>query len=824
MKISQRITLVLIYISLCSVSCSILGPSTPVNQSTPPFLIDKPTPMPLSKITLTVTAPNDTPSNAAISIKIFDEVSGWRYNSKTLPLNRLDDGRWQLEFTPPVGSLLRYRFLRTQPESSVEASTDGTPIRYRTLYITSTAQVQEIIAAWSDSPFQGSTGRIIGRLVEDGTGKPLSEMIVNVAGQLTFTDSQGNFRVEGLAPGLHTMTAFSPDGSYSPAQQGAIIAADSTTPVQMNLFPAQKIQVTFEVAIPEDTFQEASLRIAGNIQQFGHIFTEVEGGLTNTISQMPTMIQVDLTHYIQIIDLYAGLDLRYKYTIGDGLWNAERDAAGEIYTRQIILPDYDLIIRDAVERWQGQNQGENSFSVIVPPETPEMDQVSIQFKLGNWQQPLPMWQIGESEWFYTLYNLPSDDSVAYRYCRNQQCGSADDLETPGVDSPGRPFSPDSGGQEIHDTVLAWNWWSSTDPILPLDPPQLGPRPDFKLGIELLPDYHPTWNSNLNQGLQEISSLGANSLIFSPTWVVSQNHSIPVLSFDPAYSPFNSNLKSLIQTAQQNNLDVILHPTLVFPKESSELWWQLSRRDNNWWTIWFEQYKAFLLCYAQIAQEMGVSRIILGGSEITPALPEGLLSDGSPSNVTALSTSYWRELITDIRSIYSGRIVFELELKDTLQSVPPFIDAIDEIHIYWHAPLSTEGLSALTEMQVAARSLLLNSVLNQSSFSGKPITISVEYPSVNGGTSGCLSSEDGECVSASIFDQGAFIDPAFQIDLGEQAEAITAVLTESYYQAGVTGFFVRRYYPIVDLQDKSASINGKPCQEILKILYQRIAGQ
>ncbi|OGO19145.1 MAG: hypothetical protein A2Z14_03220 [Chloroflexi bacterium RBG_16_48_8] len=432
-----------------------------------------------------------------------------------------------------------------------------------------------------------------------------------------------------------------------------------------------------------------------------------------------------------------------------------------------------------------------------------------------------MLRIAEREWFYTLYNLPSNDPVTYRYCRNQQCGSADDVDTPGPDAPGRPYTPGSGQQEIHDTVTQWMWWSGSDTTLPFEPPQLGPRPGFELGFELLPDYRTTWDFYLNQELQKISSLGANTLIFSPTWVVSQNHVTPVLSFDPAFSPFKSNLKSLIRTAQQNGLDVVLHPTLTFPKESSEIWWQLSRRDNNWWTIWFEQYKAFILSYAQIAQETSVSKIVLGGPEVTPALPEGQLSDGSPSNVPIHSNSLWRALIAEIRSIYSGRIALELELKDTLQSIPPFLDIVDEIHVYWHAPLSTEGISGLPEMQVAARSMLTNAVLNEPSLYGKALTISVEYPSVNGGTTTCLSSEDGECVSASTFDQGAFVHPDFQIDLEEQAEAITAALTEAYYQGGVTGFYVRRYNPIVALQDKSASINGKPILEILKFLYQRI---
>lgn len=823
MKMYKPAILILICFIFCSTSCSVINSTSSVEQSTPPFPIDQSTPFPLSKISITVTVPTDTPSNADLSMEVFDEVSGWLYNTKTIPLTRLSDGRWQLEITPPAGSLLRYRYLRQNPVPSIEAGTDGIPIRYRVLYIPSTAQIQDIIASWTDSPHQGPTGRILGRLIEAGTGNSLSEMLVSVAGQLIFTDGQGNFRVDRLVPGLHTITVFSPDGSYTPAQQGAVIAADSTTPVQMVLNPAKRIKVTFEVALPADTFEGTPLRIAGNIQQFGHLFTEISGGMTNAISQMPVMVEVDPTHYIQIIDLYAGIDLRYKYTIGDGLQNAERNASGGMFTRQVILPDHDLIIRDAVERWQGQNQGETLFWVNVPPETPEKDQVSIQFNIGYWLQPLPMWRIGEREWFYALYNLPTNNSVAYRYCRNQECGSADDIDTPGPDSLGKPLSDGVKQQEIHDQVAQWMWWSGFESSLPFEPPQLGPRSGFELGVEFLPNYKPTWDSYLGQGFQEISAMGANTVILSPSWVVSLDHVIPVMDLDPAFTPFKSNLTSHIRAAQQNGLDVVFHPRLIFPKESNEIWWQISRRDDNWWTIWFEQYKAFILSCAQIAQETSVSKIILGGQEIAPALPDGGLFDGSPSGVPVLANSHWRTLIAEMRSIYPGSIAFELELRDSLQTPPPFLDIVDEIHIYWHTPLSTEGAYGIPEMQVAARSMLNNAVLNVPALSGKPLVISIEYPSVHGGTTTCLSNEDGECVDASIFDQGAFIHPDYQIDLLEQAEAITAVLTEAYYQGAITGFYVRRYNPIVALQDKSASINGKPAMTVLNFLYQRING-
>jgi hypothetical protein len=814
-----------ILLIICA-SCSLFpGSSGPPAQTTPPADFVEPTPIPRSEVTITVTVPSGTPASSDLFVELLDEVTGWSYNTNLIPLTRLNDGRWQLNMTPPAGSLIRYRYLRQSPGPALEADIQGNAIPYRILHIPGSSQYDDIVAAWTDMPYQGSMGRIIGQIVDAETGQPLKEMITSVAGQTVFTDGQGGFRVDGLVPGQHRITVISPDGSYTTGQQGAIIAADSTTPAQMGLYPAKRIQVTFEVTVPEDTMERTPLRIAANLRQFGHLFTEAEGGMTNSIARMPTMIEVDPTHYIYIMDLYAGIDLRYKYTVGDGLWNGERDEDGNILTRQVILPDYDFVLKDYVVTWHKVDRESTYFWATVPTETPPDDQVSIQFNSGIWSSPIPMWRVGEREWLYVLFSpINDDDPVSYRYCRNQQCDSADDVDTPSSSPTGRQFIPGSMQQDMHDTIRGWMWWSGSDQNTTFTPLQAGFRAGFEVGFELLPEYDPTWDAYFEPGLQEIAETGANAVILTPSWVADSYSPFPALGYDPAYTPYKDHLRSIVRSAQQAGLAVILHPTVQFPQESAALWWQLAPRDSGWWTVWFEQYKSFILAYAQLAEETSVSKIVLGEPQIAPSLPDGLLADGSPSGVPALANSHWSSLISEMREIYNGRIAFEIELGGTLQTPPPFLDSVDEIHVYWHAPLSLEGPVGLAEMQAAARTQLVNGLLSNTALSGKSIVLSVEYPSVSGGTTACLVSEDGSCLAASAFDQGAFVNPDFQVNMEEQAQAINAMLTEASYQGAVTGFFVRRYNPIVALQDQSASINGKTAFEVLKMLYPQIRGQ
>jgi hypothetical protein len=308
-KILTGLLLVLIFVS-CSGSEEI--PDNP----TPPFPTSDPTLMPIFDVVITVRPPEGTGADANIALVLLDEVTGWPHNSRILPMNRLTDGRWQISLNPPAGSLLRYRYMRQTPSVNFEAGSDGLVIQNRILHISGSNQVEDVIASWDGIPFTGETGRIIGRLVDATTGDPLKEMIAYIAGNTVFTDANGDFRVDGLVPGIHTITAISTDGSYAPAQQGALIEAKTTTPAQMGLFPAVPVQVTFELTVPEDTLEGIPLRITGNLKQFGHIFTELYGGIANAISLMPTLIEVDPTHYIFIADLYSGTQIRGVYFSG----------------------------------------------------------------------------------------------------------------------------------------------------------------------------------------------------------------------------------------------------------------------------------------------------------------------------------------------------------------------------------------------------------------------------------------------------------------------------------------------------------------------------
>jgi hypothetical protein len=164
------------------------------------------------------------------------------------------------------------------------------------------------------------------------------------------------------------------------------------------------------------------------------------------------------------------------------------------------------------------------------------------------------------------------------------------------------------------------------------------------------------------------------------------------------------------------------------------------------------------------------------------------------------------------------------MQNGLQIPPTFIDAVDEVHIYWHAPLASTTSASIEDYQAAAKDLFSSSILTAQSIVGKPIYLSLEYPAIEGGTLGCQQRPELNCFGADAFDLGAEGGLFVQRDLQEQAEAIFAVLAESYLQPVIQGFYVRRFNPIVELHDKSASVFGKPAQAVLELWYPQITGQ
>jgi hypothetical protein len=282
------------------------------------------------------------------------------------------------------------------------------------------------------------------------------------------------------------------------------------------------------------------------------------------------------------------------------------------------------------------------------------------------------------------------------------------------------------------------------------------------------------------------------------------------------------LQESIQQARGRNLSVAVFPTVRFPAGSGQ-WWNEAKRDFSWWVVWFERYRAFILDHADLAARNDAQALVIGGNWLLPAMPGGTLGDGSPSGVPPDAESRWRNLIQEVRTHYSGMIIWALPYSQAISQPPVFLDAVDSIYVLFSPSLSKVNSAGRADLEAEAARLLDSGVLPLQARFGKAIMIGIWYPSADGAETGCVPNPAGGCFSFDSLARPQPDIPEVATDFGEQADIYSAVLAAINSRNWITGFVSRGYYPPVMLQDKSASVRGKPAQEVLRYWFPRLLG-
>ena len=360
-------------------------------------------------------------------MNVMDEVTGLALNATTYPMQAKDNLTYTATLPLPLNAVVKYRYVRQTSVPINEDTAVSTPIRYRLYDVAGQGDVQDMIGSWSDKSTTRPLGGIQGRVLNTDSGAPIPNILVTAGGVQSITDSAGDFDLQGLPAGTHNLVAYAMDGAYQPFQQGAVVAANLNTSVEIHIKAAPLVKITFNVAAPTDTVQGAPIRIAGNLLELGNTFADLNGGLSTMADRMPIMSLQPDGHYSATISLPVGAYVQYKYTLGDGFWNAEHKSTGEFVLRELIVPAQDTLIQDTIETWHAGASSPILFQVTVPSTTPVRDIVYIQLNPYGWTEPIPMWPMGNNQWVYRLYSpLNMLGTFHYRYCRNGQCGSADD--------------------------------------------------------------------------------------------------------------------------------------------------------------------------------------------------------------------------------------------------------------------------------------------------------------------------------------------------------------------------------------------------------------
>ncbi len=805
----------------CTVSLLQIPTVAPAATQPPSPALPTPTVLPRAQTVFQVTLPEPLGAGENLALSVLDEVTGLALNPQLYQMQPLDNLTYTATLALPYSAVVRYRYVRLGSTQVPEDTILGEPIRYRLYYVAGQAEVKDLIGSWSDHTYPTQTGSIEGRVLNIDTGAPIPDVLVTAGGEGAFTDSAGRFDLPALVPGTHNLVAYAVDGTYQVFQQGATVAQGLTTAVEVNLKSSPLVHVTFLVSAPIDV-QGAPIRIAGNLVELGNTFADLEGGVSTIADRMPVMQLQPDGRYSATISLPVGAYVQYKYTLGDGFWNAEHTATGQFRLRDLIVPSQDMTIQDMVSTWQAGSSSPILFEVSVTPDTPAGDLVYIQFNPYGWTEPIPMWPVGQNRWAYKLYGpLNTLGSLHYRYCRDGQCGSADDLSTAGASSTGRTVETSLVGQDIQDTVTSWAWLEATEPSTLVGTAITARAAGFVAGVEYQSNYQPNWSYFNPQAVQNVQAVGANWLFFTPTWTYS-NASPLEFGMRPGEDAFWLDSAIMVSQARAANLSVGIFPVAHFGTSAADFW-QKAPRDSAWWQDWFDHYRAFAVNYADFAAQSGAQALVLGGDWLQPALPNGTLDDGTGSGVPSDANTRWQSVISEVRQHFKGTVYWALPyVPGKLASAPSFLSNVDGIYLLWNAPLATGDGASKADMATQAGKLLDDEVSPFASALGKPIIVALAYPSAEGVESGCISDGHGACLEWSALNQPNNPDST-DVKVQSQSDMYEAMLNAINGRTWVDGIVSRGYFPPAMLQDKSASVHGKPASDLLWYWFPRLTG-
>jgi hypothetical protein len=741
-------------------------------------------------------------------LEVVDEVTGIALNPTRYKMGAVGSAEFMIRLPLAIGSVVRYRYVRSSSQPNIEKDSKGEPVLYRLYKVSKPSQVNDLIAGWDGQSYPAETGEISGYVYDSKTEAPLGEILVSVNGLQTYTSFDGFYKFENVPVGEYPVVAVHPDGLYESFQQNAVVANNSVTPSTFGMKSAKLVNITFEVRLPKDTAPNAIVRLLGNLHQMGNSFAELSDGTSLVPSLSPVLSESSENLYKISLVLPAGHDLRYKYSLGDGFVNAEHAADSSFLVRQLIVPNRDTVVRDSVETWYSGSSAPVKFQVTAPVNTPIGDSLSIQFNPYTWMQPIPMWPAGENGWTYTLYGpFGYLDQAQYRFCRNEQCGIADDAITRGTNGLGYLLDLSNGTPLTINYQIA-QWFG-------LEPKNYGieglPKAEHLLikGFEISTPFDRKWLSHLDIGLVDAAVNGGNWMFFNPTWTFKPDGSA---GLNPRTDTMSGDIRTIMQLSNEAGLSFALYPQLNAAADARGYWAKVEL-SYNWWQRWFANYQRFVLNYVDFAAQHGINTIIIGGETISPAFPNGKLPSGSFSNTPNDFEEKWQRLISDIRSRYSGQIGFALPYSPNLDQAPAFISQFDFIFVEMNGALSASNTPAVSDLRSRVANALDADIYKLYATYQKPIILGIDYTSIDGTASDCLNF-NSSCITVNKNTP----QESLPVDVDEQADVYRAILEEVTTRPWVLGLVSQGFNPSVAVHDVSSSVHGKPAMQVLSAFF------
>jgi hypothetical protein len=760
---------------------------------------------PYVTIQFNLSLPQPLSSGETVNIVVLDEVTGLPYNRQIYEMDQVDENLFTATLSIPLFSVIKYRYEKFGESVLPEKKTDGQNVRYRMYFVEQSGVVNDYLSSWDGVNRPSILGQFTAVVYDHESGKPIPDILVSAGGQLNFTDANGLVNFYGLPPGTHNILFYAINGQYQTYQQGARISEGKITPAEVKLSPNKPIEVTFIVTPPNDAVG-APVYLAGNFIQFGNTFTDLLGTMSIDPKRMVVLSPQDDGKLTGLITLYSGTDFRFKFTLGDGYWNTELNSDSESLTRQLIVPDQDIVLELNIAAWRAPVFEPITFKTFIHPNIGYPGERYIQFKKDGWTEPIPLWPLGNGNYLYILYSpFEITTPITYRVCLTRVCNSENSSL---IVSPAEQVNP--ADQPLTRTITVDQWTSPPSTIAEDNITEIVfpyKADGFQTYIELSPEMSPTWFSSIPIALESLEEVNSEILLLSPLWV--QNEINGYLQSDIGTTPFSFEMMNYISQAQAHNFEVGLFPQ-IGPLEHTGDTFDWTEQNDAWQEDWFNSYRQFILNYAKIAENSGAKKLIIGGKPLLASLP-----DANPVYTQESLNEDWRALIGDIREQFGGKLLWAANAGTQMDPLPSFINLFDEIYISVDSPLTSGSDPSFDEIAYGFTTTVDNLLYEVYRSTFIPVTIAFAYPSVEGAAQGC------QLIGNDCNNDGLFIQDelsGYKVDGAQQALIYSAILPIAASREWITGISVRGYMPLCNPEDSSSSISCKPAQDVIQYWY------
>lgn len=304
--------------------------------------------------------------------------------------------------------------------------------------------------------------------------------------------------------------------------------------------------------------------------------------------------------------------------------------------------------------------------------------------------------------------------------------------------------------------------------------------DFLKGVNFACWYPGCFEEDdLGASLDALRSIGANTLTIVPTWYQVTTTSSNIYQ-DASKSPTLDEIKNLIETARAKGFSFILKPHV----DTISGGWRGQINPGNL-NAWHSSYQAFILTFAELAEETGIE----------------VLSIGTELKTRSGDTAFWRGLIGGVREIYSGKLTYSANW-DEYQSVQ-FWDLLDYVSIDFYFPLTDKTDATQAEMEAGLEPI--RATLEAFSAAHDKPFIFTEIG---------FTDRDGTNTCPYCYGEGG------SLDYQEQADAYAAVLSTFSGEEWLEGMEWWRWDPRItgSVPENGYLIYGKPAADILSSFW------